>query len=85
MKIAVVGPNAKYAAYAGGGSASLLPTYKVTPLQAITEAVQGTGVDVQYAIGVDGSRFSPLLTDYLSMPEGVHDEGVVVADFYDEK
>jgi beta-glucosidase len=34
--IAVIGPNAKYAAYSGGGSASLTPYYTVTPYDGIS-------------------------------------------------
>ncbi|WRT65289.1 uncharacterized protein IL334_002232 [Kwoniella shivajii] len=36
-KIAVIGSNARTAAYAGGGSANLAPTYIVTPLEAISK------------------------------------------------
>jgi beta-glucosidase len=85
LKIAAIGPNAKIAAYSGGGSASLLPTYKVTPLEAITEEATKIGAQVSYTIGADGSRFSPLLTDFLSLPAGVADAGIVCADFYEEK
>lgn len=85
MKIAVIGPNAKIAAYSGGGSASLLPTYKITPLEAMTKEAESIGATVSYTIGADGSRFSPLLTDFLSLPAGVADQGIVCADFYEEK
>jgi beta-glucosidase len=85
MKIAVIGPNAKIAAYSGGGSASLLPTYKVTPLEAITKEAAKSDATVAYTVGADGSRFSPLLTDLLSLPAGVTGEGIVCADFYEEK
>jgi beta-glucosidase len=33
--VAVIGPNAKFAAFSGGGSASLLPYYAVTPYDGI--------------------------------------------------
>lgn len=34
-KIAIIGPNAKHAVISGGGSASLRPTYTVSPLAAV--------------------------------------------------
>ncbi|KAK9327034.1 glycosyl hydrolase family 3 C-terminal domain-containing protein, partial [Lipomyces starkeyi] len=45
---AVIGPNAKIATFCGGGSASLLPYYAVSPLEGINKKVT-TGVQ-----GVDG-------------------------------
>ncbi|KAF8969399.1 glycoside hydrolase family 3 protein [Flammula alnicola] len=39
-KIAVIGPNVKYAMTSGGGSARLLSTYTVSPLQGIREAAK---------------------------------------------
>lgn len=85
MTIAIIGPNAKFASYAGGGSAYLAATYKVTPFDAISKAANEVGASVEYTIGADASRFAPLLTDYLSMPEGENEPGCVVSDFYTEK
>ena len=59
--IAVIGPNAAYAAYCGGGSASLPPYYAVSPLQ----GVQGKTAKVEYALGAPGWKKLPLLS-YIS-------------------
>lgn len=85
MKIAVIGPNAKASAYSGGGSASLLPTYTVTPYQAISAEAEKVGANVEYAMGADNSRFTPLLTPFISLPDGVTGHGIVCAEFYDQK
>jgi beta-glucosidase len=83
LKIAVIGSNAKTPPYAGGGSANLLPTYTVTPLQAIEEIAAKIGGSVNWEMGVDTARWTPLLTDYLSLSDKVEDVSVVRADFYE--
>ncbi|WWC69041.1 uncharacterized protein I206_102977 [Kwoniella pini CBS 10737] len=83
--IAVIGPNAKTAAYAGGGSANLAPTYLVTPLQAITEHAESIGAKVEYTIGSDASRWTPLLTPFIHHPQKTPSDGPgVQCDFYDQ-
>lgn len=47
-KIAVIGPNAKFAAISGGGSASLLPYYTSTPFDAIAEKLNK---EPEYSVG----------------------------------
>lgn len=47
-KIAVIGPNAKFSAYCGGGSASLLAYYTTTPFDAIKEKL---GKAPEYSVG----------------------------------
>lgn len=84
-KIAVIGPNARGTCYSGGGSASLAPTYLVSPLEAITSAAEATGATVEYTVGADNNRWTPLLTPFISYPAdvaGVKGPGVV-CDFYD--
>ncbi|GAA3396874.1 beta-glucosidase family protein [Cryptosporangium minutisporangium] len=49
-KVAVLGPNALHARTMGGGSASVSPTYTVTPLAGLTAAL-GEGVEVVAAEG----------------------------------
>ncbi|WWC87448.1 uncharacterized protein L201_002337 [Kwoniella dendrophila CBS 6074] len=84
-KIAVIGPNAKIAAYAGGGSANLAPTYLVTPLEAITKDAEALGAKVEYTIGADSSRWTPLLTPYIHHPVNGKAAGPgVQCDFYDQ-
>ncbi|CEP22987.1 BGL1 [Cyberlindnera jadinii] len=46
--VAVIGPNAKVSAYAGGGSASLLPYYTVTPYEGIANKL---GSEPPYSVG----------------------------------
>lgn len=56
--VAVIGPNANYASYCGGGSASLPPYYAVSPLEGIKNKV----ADVKYALGAVGWKKLPLLS-----------------------
>lgn len=85
-KIAVIGPNAKTASYAGGGSANLAPTYLVTPLEAITTRASRVGARVEYTVGSDSSRWTPLLTPFIHHPTMGKDAGPgVQCDFYVQK
>lgn len=56
--VAMMGPNAKMAAYAGGGSASLRPTYTTTPYQGICQHAQ----DVRYTLGAHGYKQLPAIS-----------------------
>lgn len=56
--IAVVGPNAKTAAFCGGGSASLKPYYVVTPFEGVSTQSQST---VHYELGAHNFKELPLL------------------------
>jgi beta-glucosidase len=69
-KIAVIGPNAKISVTSGGGSASLLPTYTVSPLQGIREAVKNTGAEVQYTIGTPSHKYLPALDPHIHQADG---------------
>lgn len=64
--IAVIGPNADFAAYSGGGSASLRPYYAVTPL----EGIRSQARDVKYTIGVPGWKKLPLLSRVAKTKDG---------------
>ncbi|USW58805.1 Putative glycoside hydrolase, family 3, glycoside hydrolase family 3 domain, immunoglobulin [Septoria linicola] len=55
---AVIGPNAAYAAFSGGGSASLLPYYAVTPADGIKAKVESA----EYALGASAWKRLPLLS-----------------------
>jgi beta-glucosidase len=83
LTIAVIGSNAKTPPYAGGGSANLLPTYTITPLQAIEKIAAEMSGSVQWEMGVDTARWTPLLTEFLSLPDKVEEASVVRAEFYD--
>lgn len=85
LRVAVIGSNAKTPPYAGGGSANLLPTYTVTPLQAVEKLAAEMGGSVTWEMGVDTARWTPLLTDYLSLPDKVEEASVVRAEFFDEE
>ncbi|CAN6626001.1 hypothetical protein TRVA0_010S02520 [Trichomonascus vanleenenianus] len=61
-KTAIIGPNAKIAAYSGGGSAHLNAYYTVTPYEGVKAKVE----DVQYALGLDTSKNLPLLGEHLT-------------------
>ncbi|OBT72490.1 hypothetical protein VF21_08687 [Pseudogymnoascus sp. 05NY08] len=65
----IVGPNAKIATYCGGGSASLLPYYAVTPYDGITALLE-EGTDVKYTVGCYSHRELPLLGAQLTSEEG---------------
>lgn len=83
LKVAVIGANAKTPPYAGGGSANLLPTYTITPLQAIEKVVQECEGTVTWEMGADTARWTPLLTDFLSLPDRMEAVSVVRAEFYE--
>lgn len=63
---AIIGPNAKFAAYSGGGSAALRPYYAVTPF----EGVQAYMPNVRYALGATAYKKLPPLTAIAKAPDG---------------
>lgn len=65
-KVAVIGPTAKVANYSGGGSASLLPYYTVTPYEGITNKL---GNKPPHAIGCHAHVSLPGLGPQLVNPE----------------
>lgn len=66
LKTAVIGPNAKIAAYSGGGSAKLSPYYAVTPLDGLRVRCES----LSYAAGSIGYRELPLLSLMACTPDG---------------
>lgn len=66
VKVAVIGPNAKMAAYCGGGSASLLPYYAVTPFDGISAKAEST----RYSVGCYSHQLLPLLGPKLRTADG---------------
>lgn len=81
MKIAVIGPNAKHAMTSGGGSARLLCTYTVSPLEGITAAAKEFGGDVKYTLGTTGYKYLPLLD--LLVKHG--DKAGALVEFWNEE
>jgi len=69
-KLAVIGPNAKYAMTSGGGSARLLSTYTVSPLEGITAAAKEIGAEVTYTVGATSHKSLPLLDPYVQQRNG---------------
>ncbi|OJJ48910.1 hypothetical protein ASPZODRAFT_149888 [Penicilliopsis zonata CBS 506.65] len=63
----VIGPNAKLAAYCGGGSASLDAYYTVTPFDGL---VAQSTADVRYVQGVYSHKELPLLGPLLKTADG---------------
>ena len=69
--IAVIGSNAQQAMISGGGSASLRPTYTVSPLQGIKNVFQelgGNPDNVRYSPGVMASNYVPLADRFIFQP-----------------
>ncbi|KAH9482518.1 putative beta-glucosidase I [Psilocybe cubensis] len=64
-KIAVIGPNAKHAVTSGGGSARLLSTYTVSPLEGIIAAAKEINAEVKYTVGATSHKYLPLLDPYI--------------------
>ncbi|KAJ5685390.1 hypothetical protein N7536_008009 [Penicillium majusculum] len=65
--ILVIGPNAKIAAYCGGGSASLAAYYIVTPFDGVSAKTKG---EVKYSQGVYSHKDLPLLGPKLKTADG---------------
>ncbi|CAM1501172.1 Fc.00g103340.m01.CDS01 [Cosmosporella sp. VM-42] len=63
----VIGPNAKVSTYHGGGSASLLAYYAVTPYDGISEKLESTP---SYGIGAYTHKLLPLLGHQTISPDG---------------
>ncbi|KAE9409914.1 hypothetical protein BT96DRAFT_871714 [Gymnopus androsaceus JB14] len=68
--IAVIGPNAKYSMTSGGGSARLLESYTVSPLQGIDAGAKELGMAVKHAVGATTHKYVPLIDGYMSLPDG---------------
>jgi len=62
-----MGPNATFAAYSGGGSASLRPYYTITPLEGIKAEAKG---DVKYTLGAANYKGLPLISDRCKTSDG---------------
>ncbi len=65
-QIAVIGPNAKIAAYCGGGSAALKPYHAITPYEGIAAQAKV----VTYSIGCAGHKKAPVLSRMTETEDG---------------
>ena len=54
----------------GGGSARLLSTYTVSPLEGISAAAEEIGAEVRYGIGATSHKYLPLLDPYIKLDDG---------------
>lgn len=68
-KIAIIGGNAKGLVYAGGGSATLKPSYFVSPYEGIVNALP-KGVQVTYSAGAPVFKVMPSLDFDVVTPTG---------------
>jgi beta-glucosidase len=69
-QVAVIGPNAATARTLGGGSATVFPSYVVSPLDGLRVAL-GNGVEVVHATGVRSSDRTEIAPkDLLQLPDG---------------
>jgi beta-glucosidase len=69
-KVAVIGPNAATARTLGGGSATVFPSYVVSPLDGLRIAF-GDQVKIGYAVGVRSSERTEIASkDQLHLPDG---------------
>ena len=59
--IAVIGHNARSAVQSGGGSAALLSTYTVSPLDGVEAIAAERGATVSFATGAAAYRYVPVL------------------------
>ena len=76
-RIAVIGPNAAAARTLGGGSATVLPPYTVSPLDGLRTAL-GPGVQVDHSPGVQPGRRIPVAPASLVHVPGTSEPGVEV-------
>ncbi|KAH7030684.1 glycosyl hydrolase family 3 C-terminal domain-containing protein [Microdochium trichocladiopsis] len=77
-KTVVIGPNAKVSTYHGGGSASLLAYYAVTPFEGISSK---TSFAPKYSVGAYSHKMLPLLGLSTKTPGG---KPGVLMKFYNE-
>jgi beta-glucosidase len=65
-QVAVIGPNAKVSTFCGGGSATMLPYYAITPFDGISSQAHS----IQYSLGCYAHKNLPLLGPHLRTPDG---------------
>ena len=67
--VAILGPNAAVARTLGGGSATVFPTYTVSPLDGLRAAL-GSDVEVTHVGGVRTTERVPATVELLRLPDG---------------
>ncbi|KXN92304.1 putative beta-glucosidase I [Leucoagaricus sp. SymC.cos] len=81
-KVAVIGPNAAIAMTSGGGSARLLSTYAISPLEGIQTAAKEIGAEVVYTIGATTHKYLHLLNPHIKLANG--NPGALI-EFWNDK
>jgi len=66
--VGVIGPNAAFAAYCGGGSAALTPYYAVTPLEGVR--ARNPAAEIRYELGAPGWKKLPPLSQIARRADG---------------
>jgi beta-glucosidase len=59
-RLALIGPNARYTALQGGGSARVSPHYEVSALAGLRERAERAGIELTYAAGCTSHKRLPL-------------------------
>lgn len=80
-KTLVIGPNALYAAFSGGGSALATPYYSISPLEGIKDKIGSDNVN--FEIGAYNHRYSPSLKHQLYIDESKKQHGTVIKIYND--
>lgn len=70
LHIAVIGPDAAYARPVGGGSAEVHPTFAISPLSALQNALKGKAV-IDYAPGILFQYPQPIAPEFFYQSDGV--------------
>ena len=83
-QIALLGNNANKGLGLGGGSSSLLTTYTVSPLEALTASAGELNVDVKFAIGAPAHVLLPIIDPDMTLPDGSGKKALLVELFADE-
>ncbi|KIR51147.1 beta-glucosidase [Cryptococcus gattii Ru294] len=70
QSLAIVGPNSQSRTVSGGGSAYLLSSYAVTPLEGLSGAAKARGIAVEHAPGCYGHKYLPMLDGWMKTADG---------------
>ncbi|OXG51922.1 beta-glucosidase [Cryptococcus neoformans] len=70
QSLAIVGPNSQSRTVSGGGSAYLLSSYAVTPLEGLSGAAKERGIAVEHAPGCYGHKYLPMLDGWMTTADG---------------
>lgn len=66
--------------HSGGGSASLKPSYSVTPYEAIEQLAKKHSIEITYSLGGNAHRYLPLVDRFVESPDGK--KGSLLMEYY---